>query len=81
MLPILKSPTISVFQLIKGDIFHTFVKFLESISIEKEFQKMEASSKPFAISKTNTSVKPVHKGHSREPENVAFRNNCPLYTN
>ena len=25
-------------------------------------------------------VKPVCKGHSREPENVAFVNSCPLYT-
>ena len=24
-------------------------------------------------------VKPVYKGHSREPENVAFLNSCPLY--
>jgi hypothetical protein len=25
-------------------------------------------------------VKPVHKGHSREPENVAFMSSCLLYT-
>jgi hypothetical protein len=25
-------------------------------------------------------VKPVYKGHSREPENVAFMSSCPLYT-
>jgi hypothetical protein len=25
-------------------------------------------------------VKPVYKGYSREPENVAFINSCPLYT-
>jgi len=25
-------------------------------------------------------VKPVHKGHSREPKNVAFMSSCPLYT-
>jgi hypothetical protein len=25
-------------------------------------------------------VKPVDKGHSREPENVAFMSYCPLYT-
>ena len=25
-------------------------------------------------------VKPVYKGHSREPENVTFMNSCPLYT-
>ena len=25
-------------------------------------------------------VKPVYKGHSREPENVAFMSRCPLYT-
>jgi hypothetical protein len=24
-------------------------------------------------------VKPVYKGHSKEPENVAFMSNCPLY--
>ena len=24
--------------------------------------------------------RPVHKGHSRECENVAFMSNCPLYT-
>jgi hypothetical protein len=24
-------------------------------------------------------VKPVYKGHSQEPENVAFMNSCPLY--
>jgi hypothetical protein len=23
---------------------------------------------------------PVYKGHSREPENVAFMSSCPLYT-
>ena len=26
-----------------------------------------------------TTVKPVYKGHSREPENVPFMNSCPLY--
>jgi hypothetical protein len=25
-------------------------------------------------------VKPVYKGHSREPENVAFLSSCLLYT-
>ena len=25
-------------------------------------------------------VKPVYKGHAREPENVAFMSSCPLYT-
>ena len=25
-------------------------------------------------------VIPVYKGHSKEPENVPFMNNCPLYT-
>ena len=25
-------------------------------------------------------VKPVYRGHSRELENVAFMNSCPLYT-
>ena len=25
-------------------------------------------------------VKPVYKGHTREPENVAFMSSCPLYT-
>jgi len=25
-------------------------------------------------------VKPVYKGHSKEPENVAFISSCPLYT-
>jgi hypothetical protein len=25
-------------------------------------------------------VKPVYKGHSREPENVVFMSSCPLYT-
>jgi hypothetical protein len=25
-------------------------------------------------------LKPVYKGHSREPENVAFMSTCPLYT-
>jgi hypothetical protein len=25
-------------------------------------------------------VKPVYKGHSREPENVSFMNSCPLDT-
>jgi hypothetical protein len=25
-------------------------------------------------------LKPVYKGHSREPENVAFMSSCPLYT-
>jgi len=25
-------------------------------------------------------VKPVYKGDSREPENVAFKDGCPLYT-
>ena len=25
-------------------------------------------------------VKPVHKGHSKEPENVPFMGSCPLYT-
>jgi hypothetical protein len=25
-------------------------------------------------------VKPVYKGHSREPENVAFMSRCPLHT-
>jgi hypothetical protein len=25
-------------------------------------------------------VKPVYKGHSREPGNVAFMSSCPLYT-
>jgi hypothetical protein len=25
-------------------------------------------------------VKPVYRGHSREPENVAFMSSCPLYT-
>ena len=24
-------------------------------------------------------VKPVYKGHSREPDNVAFMSSCPLY--
>jgi len=24
-------------------------------------------------------IKPVHKGHSREPENVAFMSSYPLY--
>jgi len=24
-------------------------------------------------------VKPVYKGHSMEPENVAFMSSCPLY--
>jgi hypothetical protein len=24
-------------------------------------------------------VKPVYKGHSREPENVPFMSSCPLY--
>jgi len=27
-----------------------------------------------------TTVKPVYKGHSREPENGAFKSSCPLYT-
>jgi hypothetical protein len=26
------------------------------------------------------SLEPVYKGHSREPENVAFMSICPLYT-
>ena len=25
-------------------------------------------------------VKPVYKGHLREPENVVFMGSCPLYT-
>jgi hypothetical protein len=25
-------------------------------------------------------VKPVHKGHSMEPENVAIMSSCPIYT-
>jgi hypothetical protein len=25
-------------------------------------------------------VKPAYKGHSMEPENVAFMSSCPLYT-
>ena len=25
-------------------------------------------------------VKPVYKGHSREPEEVPFMSSCPLYT-
>jgi hypothetical protein len=25
-------------------------------------------------------VEPVYKGHSREPENVAFMSSCPSYT-
>ena len=25
-------------------------------------------------------VKPINKGHSREPENMAFMSSCPLYT-
>jgi len=25
-------------------------------------------------------VKPIYKGHSMEPENVAFISSCPLYT-
>ena len=28
----------------------------------------------------NDTVKPVYKGHSREPENVPCRSSCPLYT-
>ena len=31
------------------------------------------------VSNTCT-VKPVYKGHSREPENVALMNSWPLYT-
>ena len=27
-----------------------------------------------------TTVKPVYKGHSGEPENVGFISSCPLYT-
>ena len=27
-----------------------------------------------------STVKPVYKGHSREPENVPFISSCPLYT-
>ena len=27
-----------------------------------------------------TTVKPVYKGHLREPENVSFISSCPLYT-
>ena len=32
------------------------------------------------IQGTSCTVKPVYKGHSREPENVAFMSSCPLYT-
>ena len=34
---------------------------------------------PFRMSECNV-VKPVYKGHSREPENVSFVSSCPLYT-
>ena len=34
---------------------------------------------PIKLVFSNT-VKPVYKGNSREPENVAFISSCPLYT-
>ncbi len=29
---------------------------------------------------TGHTVRPVYKGHLREPENVSFISSCPLYT-
>jgi len=34
----------------------------------------------FFILQNLYTVKPVYKGHSREPENVVFISSCPLYT-
>ena len=37
-------------------------------------------NKANSISSAITTVKPVYKGHSKEPENVAFISSCPLCT-
>jgi hypothetical protein len=34
----------------------------------------------FSKQRTLYTVKPVYKGHSREPKNVPFMSSCPLYT-
>ena len=37
-------------------------------------------NKANSISSAITTVKRVYKGHSKEPENVAFISSCPLCT-
>ena len=32
----------------------------------------------FGVDRIHCTVKPVYKGHSREPKNVAFMRSCPL---
>ena len=36
--------------------------------------------KKFEYIESIDTVKPVYKGHPREPENVASLSSCPLYT-
>jgi hypothetical protein len=46
------------------------------------FFAVDGYSNTFCLYVTNKNiitVKPVYKGHSREPENVPFMSSCPLY--
>ena len=38
------------------------------------------NTKKWVKKKMDITVNPVYKGHSKEPENVAFRSSYPFYT-
>ena len=51
---------------------------IKSRKLKKNLTK--AKKKKTNIGQQNTTVKPVYKGHSWEPDNMAFMSSCPLYT-
>ena len=52
-------------------------EIFDAISYDKVRNKNKCN---FAKTGFLYTVKPVYKGHSRKPENVAFMSSCPLYT-
>jgi hypothetical protein len=53
----------------------TFDHFLYSKHIGRQHRQLQGN---LTCIQRNT-VKPVYRGHSREPENVNFISSCPLY--
>ena len=67
------------FQLFSVD-FQLFYFLIRIIPDMTDYSEYYIVTRTIIVCWNKYTLKPVYKGHSREPENVAFMSTCPLYT-
>ena len=66
----------------KGQWISQFLRLSMKIDTNKNkwYHSKHQDEWPLPLNVIIITVKPVYKGHSREPENLIFKSSCPLYT-